>query len=135
MAKKNPFKKQSIMDTLVNVGIGGAANVAIDAAVTSYNKTAGTPIDETYVHVGKIALGVVGGSMVDNRYLRAAMDGVSTVGVSNLIASFMQEEPPAPPAPGTSGFMASSVGAMRTGKPMYAAKAKKSVSGTADLVG
>lgn len=133
MAKKNPFKKQSIMDTLVNVGIGGAANVAIDAAVTSYNKTAGTPIDETYVHVGKIVLGVVGGSMVDNRYLRAAMDGVSTVGVSNLIASFMQEETPASPA--ASGFMAASVGAMRTGKPMYAAKAKKSVSGTADLVG
>lgn len=135
MAKKNPFKKQSIMDTLVNVGIGGAANVAIDAAVTSYNKTAGTPIDETYVHVGKIVLGVVGGSMVDNRYLRAAMDGVSTVGVSNLIASFMQEETPEPPA--ASGFMAASVGAsrMRTGKPMYAAKAKKSVSGTADLVG
>ena len=29
---KNPFKKQSIVDTLVNVGIGGAANVAVNYA-------------------------------------------------------------------------------------------------------
>lgn len=135
MAKKNPFKQKSIMDTLINVGVGGGANVAIDAAVTSYNNTAGTPIDETYINVGKIALGVVGGSMVANRYLRAAADGVAVVGVSNLIKSFMEQD--TAPESGAAGFMAASVGArpMRTGKPMYAAKARKSVSGTANLVG
>ena len=30
---KNPFKKSSIIDTVVNVGVGGAANVAIDYVV------------------------------------------------------------------------------------------------------
>ena len=52
MAKKmkNPFKKQNVMDTVVTVGLGGAANVAIDSVVDSYNKTATTPVDDVYVH-------------------------------------------------------------------------------------
>ena len=66
MAKKmkNPFKKQNVMDTVVTVGLGGAANVAIDSVVDSYNKTATTPVDEVYVHAGKFVIGAIGSAMV-----------------------------------------------------------------------
>lgn len=135
--KKNPFKKTSMVDTLINVGIGGASNVAIDAAVVAYNKDATTPLDPTYIHVGKIVLGVLGGSMVSNKYLRAGADGVATVGVSNLIQELMAADQPETTS-GAAGFMSASVGRMRPGKPRYSAKAKRrvsGVSGTADLVG
>lgn len=86
---KNPFKKSSAIDTLTNVGIGGAANVAIDYAVSQVEMLA--TADPMYVNIGKIAVGALGGSMVKNKYARAAMDGVATVGVSNLIASLISD--------------------------------------------
>lgn len=86
---KNPFKKSSAIDTLTNVGIGGAANVAIDCAVSQVDVLA--TADPMYVNIGKIAVGALGGSMVKNKYARAAMDGVAVVGVSNLIASLLSD--------------------------------------------
>lgn len=87
---KNPFKKKSLTDTLVNVGIGGAANVAIDAAwdavgVDSYLPAMESVSSSTIKHAIKIIGGALVGGMVSNRYARAAADGVATVGVSNLI--------------------------------------------------
>ena len=86
---KNPFKKSSIIDTVVNVGIGGAANVAIDYVVSQVDAI--QSLGDTTINAGKIALGALVGSMVSNKMLRAAADGVATVGVSNLIAGLMSE--------------------------------------------
>lgn len=91
---KNPFKKQSIIDTVINVGVGGAANVAIDSVVEQLDFIKN--LGDTAINAGKIALGAVLGSMVDNKYLRAACDGVATVGVSNLMAGLMEEPTKAP---------------------------------------
>lgn len=134
MAKKtkNPFKKESIVDTLINVGVGGAANVAIDSAVAAYNESATTAIDSTYVHAGKFLLGSVGGSMVSNRYLRAAMDGIAVVGASNLIASFM--EPAEVKQETTAGVPEGTLGRIRTANSQYVRKIKKPVSGVADMM-
>lgn len=134
MAKKtkNPFKKESIVDTLINVGVGGAANVAIDSAVAAYNESATTAIDSTYVHAGKFLLGSVGGSMVSNRYLRAAMDGIAVVGASNLIASFM--EPAEVKQEQTAGVPEGTLGRIRTANSQYVRKIKKPVSGVADMM-
>lgn len=92
---KNPFKKQSIIDTVVNVGIGGAANVAIDYVVDQIDAI--KSLGDTTVNIMKIAAGAVVGSMVSDKFARAAADGVATVGVSNLIAGLMADE--ASPAP------------------------------------
>lgn len=86
---KNPFKKSSIIDTVVNVGIGGVANVAIDYVVSQVDAI--QSLGDTTINAGKIALGALVGSMVSNKMLRAAADGVATVGVSNLIAGLMSE--------------------------------------------
>ena len=90
MAKKNPFKKQSIIDTVVNVGIGGAANVAIDYVVDQVDAI--KSLGDTTINALKIAAGAVVGSMVSDKFARAAADGVATVGVSNLIAGLMKDE-------------------------------------------
>lgn len=79
--KKNLFKKQSIIDTVVNVGIGGATNATIDAAV----ETIAPGTDDRIVNAAKIVLGAVGGGMTTNKMVRAAVDGVAVVGASNLI--------------------------------------------------
>lgn len=98
---KNPFNKQSIIDTVVNVGIGGAANVAIDYVVSQVEAI--QSLGETTINAGKIALGALAGSMVSNKMLRAACDGIATVGVSNLIAGLMADE-------GTNGLPYGTVG-------------------------
>lgn len=84
---KNPFKKQSIIDTVTNVGIGGAANVAIDYAVSQIGALAS--VEPMYVNIGKIAVGAIGGSMIKGKIARAAFDGVATVGAANLISSLI----------------------------------------------
>ena len=102
MAKKNPFKKQSIIDTAMNVAVGGAANVAIDYVW----ETAG--LDETLTIKGedgtekisaatmkniiKVVGGAVAGSMISNKYARLAADGVAVVGVSNLIQGVIDSQ-------------------------------------------
>lgn len=93
---KNPFKKSSIIDTVVNVGVGGAANVAIDCVVDSVDAI--KSLGDTTVNVLKIAAGAVVGSMVSSKVARAACDGVATVGVSNLIAGLMADKEATPPS-------------------------------------
>lgn len=99
---KNPFRKQGIIDTLVNVGIGGAANVAMDYAVAKIDAL--SSLDQTTINAVKIAVGALGGSMTKNKYLRAAVDGIATVGVSNLVAGYINQSEPASGLPeGTIG--------------------------------
>ena len=87
---KNPFSKSSIVDTVVNVGLGGAANVAMDYAVE--NVEALQKLDEQTVNIVKIAVGAIGGSMMSGKYAkytRPAFDGIATVGAANLIKSYI----------------------------------------------
>ena len=84
---KNPFKKSNIIDTVINVGIGGGANVAVDYIFGSVDALAS--LGDTTKNAIKIALGAIGGSMTGNKYLRAAADGIAVVGASNLIASYL----------------------------------------------
>lgn len=86
---KNPFKKSSIIDTVVNVGIGGAANVAMDYVFNTVLAETTATLNDTTKNVIKIAVGAVGGSMVSGKYIRPALDGIATVGASNLIAGIM----------------------------------------------
>lgn len=90
---KNPFKKKSLTDTLVNVGIGGAANVAIDyvwdAAGLDSSLSFESVKADTVKNAIKIIGGAVAGSMITNKYGRAAADGVATVGVSNLVSDLI----------------------------------------------
>ena len=89
---KNPFKKSSIVDTIVNVGIGGAANVAMDYVFNMLPAETVSTLDDTTKNVIKIAVGAVGGSMVSGKYIRPALDGIATVGASNLIAGLMSPD-------------------------------------------
>lgn len=111
---KNPFKKQSIIDTVVNVGIGGAANVAIDAVVGQFEAI--QSLGDTTINALKIAAGAIVGSMVTDKFARAAADGVATVGVSNLIAGLMADD--ASPAP-TNGLPYGTIGHVRPGNRAY----------------
>lgn len=109
--KKNPFKKQSLTDTLVNVAVGGAANVAIDYIETEFNVPAEgkteKPLSDTVVNCVKIGIGAVVGGMVSNKIARAAADGIAVVGVSNLIKGLMAESS----AESTSGVPYGTIGA------------------------
>ena len=78
------------MDTAINVGIGGAANVAVDLVWGKLDFLAG--LGATTKNAIKIAGGAVLGSMAKNKYVRAAADGIAVVGVSNLIASYLPGE-------------------------------------------
>ena len=118
---KNPFKKQNIMDTVVNVGVGGAANVAVDYAVNQVEAI--KSLGDTVINAGKIALGAVLGSMVSNKYLRAACDGVATVGVANLISGMIEET--AAPA----GLPFGTIGQPRLGNQAYKRVVRRPVSG------
>ena len=89
---KNPCKNQSIVDTLVNVGVGGAANVLIDYAITLLPAETQKTLEGTTTHIAKIAIGALGGSMAKNKYLRAATDGIAVVGVSNWVNELMTGE-------------------------------------------
>jgi len=87
---KNPFKVKNITDTLVNVGVGGAANVAMDYAFGKISFL--SELDSTAKNAVKIVAGAIVGSMFGNKYAKAAFDGIATVGVSNLIGSYLNEE-------------------------------------------
>ncbi|MGN0187396.1 MAG: hypothetical protein ACI392_06595 [Paludibacteraceae bacterium] len=134
---KNPFKKQNVMDTVVTVGLGGAANVAIDAVVDSYNKSATTPVDDIYVHAGKFIVGAIGSAMIGNRYAKAALDGVGVVGASNLIAYLMDDTTKSTPETTTAGIPHGTVGRVRTANAGYARRMRRSgrVAGIANMVG
>lgn len=109
---KNPFKKSSIVDTVVNVGIGGAANVAMDYVYANVDALAS--LGDTTKNAIKIAAGAVLGAMVSNKYARAAADGIATVGASNLIASYVTPEAEAPVT--TEGLPSGTIGRIRMGQ-------------------
>lgn len=89
MAKKL-FDTKNIIDTAVNVGIGGAANVAIDYAVQ--NVEALSDMDQSTINLGKFALGVIGSAMVSDKMVKAAFDGVATVAISNFVANILNSD-------------------------------------------
>ncbi len=98
---KNPFKKDSIIDTAINVGTGGAANALVDMAVNSVLPNT----DSMYVNIGKFVGGVVLGSMAGkNQMLRAATDGIATVGVANLVSNLVADGFGSSSEEGTAGF-------------------------------
>lgn len=132
MARKL-FKKASITDTLINVGIGGAANVAVDYVfnmVAGTSKVSGegdsaTPataeepmFSDTTKNIIKVVGGAVVGSMISNKLARAAADGVATVGVSNLLSGLMEEDKP------TTGLPYGTIGRVPRLRPRYGAKKK-----------
>lgn len=111
---KNPFKKQSIVDTVINVGIGGAANVAIDYVVNSVDMLKSQ--SSTVINAGKILLGAFAGTMLSNKFARAAADGVATVGAANLVSGLIADAPETTP---TAGLPANTIGRLRAGNKFY----------------
>lgn len=128
---KNPFKKKGITDTLINVGIGGAANVAMDYVVSSVEAL--SSLDSKTINAIKIGVGVLGGTMTTNKIVRAAVDGIATVGVSNLVASLMDGTTS---TSGTAGIPNGTIGAFRLGNRNFVKRGKRRVSGlNADVMG
>ena len=84
---KKFLKKQNVVDTAVNLALGGGANVAIDYAVQSIDALAS--IDTKYINAGKLVIGAVASSMVSNKMAKSAFDGIAVVGASNLIKELM----------------------------------------------
>lgn len=121
------------MDTVVNVGIGGAANVAIDYVVRQVEAI--QSLGDTTINAAKVALGAVVGSMVSNKMLRAACDGVATVGVSNLVSGLLADSAtPASGMPyGTIGLPKDTVGRVIPGNRAYR-RAHRNVSGVVNGV-
>ena len=108
---KNPFKKGNVVDTLINVGVGGAGNVAADYIIDSIQKDAKEPWSPDTINLGKFIIGSVGSAMVSNKYAKALMDGFAVVGASNYISSLMADS--AAPAQGTAGVPAGTIGRAR----------------------
>lgn len=128
---KNPFKKKGITDTLINVGIGGAANVAMDYVVSSVEAL--SSLDSKTINAIKIGVGVLGGTMTTNKMVRAAVDGIATVGVSNLVASLMDGTTS---TSGTAGIPNGTIGAFRLGNRNFVRRGNLRVSGlNADVMG
>lgn len=131
---KNPFKKQSIMDTMINVGVGGAANVAIDYVVDQVEAI--KALGDTTINAAKIVLGSVAGSMVSNKILRAATDGIATVGVSNLVKGLITgDSSVTPDTDATSGLPYGTIGRVRPGNRAYRRANKVSGVGASSVMG
>lgn len=120
---KNPFKKQNLIDSAINVGIGGVANVAVDYAVSNIDMLA-TQSDRT-INIGKFVVGAVGSTMVSDKMLKAAMDGIAVVGVSNLAKSFMTPDVDG----GTTGVAATTIGRVRRMRPGFRRAASSMIRG------
>lgn len=122
---KNPFKKSSIVDTIINVGVGGAANVAMDYARAQISTLAS--LEDTTYNAIKIAVGALGGSMSKNKYVRAAVDGIATVGAANLISGYITPDaaPSPTPSPDGTGY-APFIGRLRAGQRGY----RRAIRGT-----
>ena len=127
MAKiKNPFKKQSIVDTAINVGVGGAANVAMDYAFGAVDALNG--LSAMTKNAIKIAVGVLGGTMTSNKHLRAAVDGIAVVGVSDIVAGYVSPTSGLPE--GT--VSGAPIGRVRSGNRFY--RSGRKVSGVSEAL-
>lgn len=129
---KNPFKKQSIIDTVVNVGIGGGANVAIDYLVDSVDML--KSVSSTYINAGKIVLGAFAGTMLKNKYARAAADGVATVGAANLVSSFITGSSATETPATTAGLAPGTIGRLHLGNKAYR-RGVRGVAGAGSFMG
>lgn len=124
---KIKFNKNSIMDTVVNVGTGGAANALVDVAVEYVAPNA----SDMYVNIGKFVGGVVlGSTMGENKMFRAAADGIATVGVANLVKSLISDGFGGS-EDGTAGFKRDVIGRMRPGHARLARRVKRNKVGNA----
>ncbi len=117
---KNPFKKQGIVATLVNVGIGGAANVAMDYVINATGILDGVENADTIKNAAKIAVGAIGGTMLKNQYAHAALDGIAVVGVSNLVDGLVNGADDSK----TSGLPEGTIGRIRLGQRGFARRAR-----------
>lgn len=102
---KNPFKTKNVVDTLINVGVGGAGNVAADYVINNVDML--KSLDADTINLGKFVVGSVGSAMVSNKYAKALMDGFAVVGASNYISSLMADSQT------TSGVPADTIGRAR----------------------
>ena len=84
---KNPFKKNNILATVKDVAFGGAGNVAYDYLYSKIDAAAG--LGDVTKNAIKIGVGAVGGAMVKQSWAKSMLNGVATVGVSNLISHYM----------------------------------------------
>lgn len=84
---KNPFKKQNIVDAAINIAIGGAANVAVDYAISQIDTLA--TMEEDKINLGKFIVGTIGSTMVGDKMLKAALDGFAVVGIANYAKNLM----------------------------------------------
>lgn len=137
---KNPFKKQSIVDTLTNTAIGGAGNVVFDYAwdAAGLDKTFagedGKGDVSTIKNAIKLVGGAIAGSMVSNKYVRAMTDGFAVVGASNLVSGLITPKE-------TTGLPEGTIGKIRRyGNPEYAqrmraARGTRGTQGTNGLEG
>ena len=129
---KNPFKKDSIIDTAINVCTGGAANALVDMAVNYIFTDPEKAPSAMTVNIGKFVGGVVLGSMAGkNQMLRAAVDGIATVGVSNLVSDLVANGFDSESGEGTSGFKRDVMGRVRAGHSRLARRIKKRGVGNA----
>lgn len=110
MKRKNPFKKGSLTDTLVNVGIGGASNVAIDYVFDMLPAEINTSTTKNLI---KVVGGAVVGGMINNKFARAAADGIAVVGVSNLISELAFGGSSSEDTKSPAGLPAGTIGALR----------------------
>lgn len=117
------------MDTLVNVGVGGAANAVFDAGAAFIGQYAS--LEDTTKNAVKVALGAIGGTMISgnktwHKALRAAADGIATVGVSELVKPYAEQL--AGKVAGdaaTSGLPEGTIGRIRMGQRGFARKARR----------
>ena len=131
---KNPFKKSAIVDTLVNVGVGGAANAVFDAGAALISQYAS--LEDTTKNAVKIALGAIAGSMISgnktwHKVGRAAADGIATVGVSELVKPYAEQlASKVSGDEGTAGLPEGTIGKIRLGQRGFARRARR-VAGVA----
>ena len=132
---KNPFKKSSIVDTVLNVGIGGAANVAMDYVFSQFLSDQKW-LTENVKNAIKIGAGAIGGSMVSGkaaRYVRPALDGIATVGASNLISGLINDTDDETNK-NTSGLPEGTIGRIRLGQRGFARRARVAGVAGADFM-
>lgn len=124
--KKNLFKKQGVVTTVVNAGIGGASNVIADTIIANVDALA--TVDRKWINAGKMVLGAIAGSMSNSKYVHAATDGIAVVGASELAREIMdgfgESETPAP-----SGLPNGTVGRVTMGDRYFRGAARRGNGG------
>lgn len=128
---KKLFNTKNLTDTAVNLIVGGGANVAMDYAVSEVEALKSLSADT--VNYIKIGVGVLAGTMTGNKYLRAAADGLATVGASQLISGLISGTTAGDGGNGggANGLPAHMVGALRLGNGRFRKNGDRRISGVA----